>query len=489
MRSRTTGSNTSITRRKFLKYSGLLAGTLAVSAKLRASATANQSRPKVVHVYSSQATDWDYSTGWYGDYVDQDVVYEMVDWGVKELTGTTDRTAAWHALIPDYSPGQSVAIKVNLNNCLDALDQDNIIDALIHPVNAVIRGLTEIGCDESDIWVYDAIRVIPERLQNGCAFPGVHFAGGDASNPQEFSDTEKVIFQTPDDVPALADQGICTVLVNADYLINMPIMKKHGDAWVSLSFKNHLGSIEKCDVLHRHIFPYDYNYRPGYSPLVDIYRNRHFGDKTILTIGDGLYGSRDRESSPPQPWITFDNQAPNSLFFSRDPVALDCVMYDFLDAEAGIPAGADDYLVLAAQEGFGVFEHRVPGISVPEQWYSLIDYTFLDLEQPIRLGVHCRDDAAYLSWSPHRYPAPAGYRTLFVSETGEPPNEGSSPIDLSDPDQLNTQLTGLTLYSLYEVWIEAFDAQGFALAESNHVLVLPTDKSLYIPMIHWSQSQ
>ena len=76
-----------------------------------------------------------------------------------------------------------------------------------------------------------------------------------------------------------------------------------------------------------------------------------------------------------------------------------------------------------------------------------------------------------------------------MTETGAPPNEGDSPIDLTDPDQLNTQLTGLTLYSLYEVWIEAYDAQGFALAESNHVLILPTDKLLYFPMIHWSQSQ
>lgn len=39
----------------------------------------------------------------------------------------------------------------------------------------------------------------------------------------------------------------------------------------------------------------------------------------------------------------------------------------------------DDHLRLAAQEDLGVFEHRAPGASSPEEWYSLIDYVYLDL--------------------------------------------------------------------------------------------------------------
>ena len=40
-----------------------------------------------VRVKPFRATGWDFSTGWYGDFVDQDVVYEMVDWGVMALIG------------------------------------------------------------------------------------------------------------------------------------------------------------------------------------------------------------------------------------------------------------------------------------------------------------------------------------------------------------------------------------------------------------------
>ena len=130
---------------------------------------------------------------------------------------------------------------------------------------------------------------------------------------------------------------------------------------------------------------------PDYSPLVDIYRNPHIIGKTVLTIADGLYGSRLDQESAPVPWVTFGNQAPNSMLFSLDPVAIDCVMYDYLEVEAGVTSGGDDYLVHAAREGLGVCEHRAPGESDPADWYSLIDYVYLDLirEQRVFLpSVH-----------------------------------------------------------------------------------------------------
>jgi uncharacterized protein (DUF362 family) len=311
----------------------------------------------------------------------------MVNRGLMELTGTASRAAAWQALIPGYVPGQRVAIKANLNNAWSLADSDNIIDALIEPVNSVIRGLVELGVAEADIWVYDAVRSMPNRFRNGCDFAAVQFSGADW-NAQGFSASEKVAFAHP----SVPDLRISRVLVEASYLINMPIMKKHSHAQVTLSFKNHFGTIENCGDAHGPTFPGDSSYSPDYTPLVDIYRNPHFGGKTVLTMGDGLYASRGDQSSRPSPWVTFGNGAPNSLFFSTDPVAIDCVMYDFLEAEAGVPAAADDYLVLAAQEGLGVFEHRAPEAPAPGDWYSLIDYRYLDLDVET---VH----RAYVPWA------------------------------------------------------------------------------------------
>jgi uncharacterized protein (DUF362 family) len=389
-----------ITRRRFLTGAAAAAGYLAVSPARRLIGAAPESnaegrelphhvflplvathrppKPKVVHIHSSDATSWDYATGWYGDFVSQNEVDHLVDRGVMELTGTASRAAAWQALIPGYVAGQRIAIKVNLNNAGTMADSDNRVDALIEVVNSVVQGLVDAGVSQPDVWVYDAVRSIPNRFRNGCDYAGVVFSGSDV-NFQGFSNTQVVNFDEPPGT-LLPDQRISQVLVDAHYLINMPIMKKHGHAYVTLAFKNHFGSIQKCWEVHELTFPYMAAYEPEYSPMVDIYRNPHFGAKTVLTIGDGLYGSRGDQSSTPAPWVTFGSQAPNSLFFSLDPVALDCVMYDFLVAEAGVASGADNYLVAAAQEGLGVFEHRASGVSDPEEWYSLIDYVYVDLD-------------------------------------------------------------------------------------------------------------
>ena len=386
-------SGDAITRRQFLAGAATAAGGLlglapGVAARRRhPSGTAGPgSGSRVVHVHSSQATAWDYTTGWFGEFVSQPEVNKMVNRGLMALTGTTSRAAAWQALIPGYVPGERVAIKANLNNAWSLADSDNIIDALIEPVNSVVRGLVERGVAESDICVFDAVRSIPHRFRNGCDFPAVQFSGADW-NPQGFSATETAAFSHP----SVPDQPISQVLVGATYLINVPIMKKHSHAYVTLSFKNHFGSIQTCGDLHGPTFPDDGLYSAAYNPLVELYQNPHFAGKTVLTIGDGLYASRGNQSTRPEPWITFGNEAPNSLFFATDPVAVDCVMYDFLEAEAGVPAAAGDYLVLAAQAGLGVCEHRGPEARGPDDWYSLIDYVHLDLDLET---VH----RAYVPW-------------------------------------------------------------------------------------------
>ena len=469
-----------VSRREFLRLSALLAGLAAIKPDRSLVAAPTLPKPKVVHTYCDRAVDWDFSTGWYGDYVDQTVVSQMVDRGLMELTGRKSREDAWKALIPNYQSGQRVAIKANFNNARSTDDSDNVIDALVEPVNAVIAGLKELGVAESDIWVYDAVRSIPTRFQNGCDYPGVQFSGDWTSNPQGFSATEKVSFDTPSGGPALADLRISKVLIDADYLINMPVMKKHWAAWVTLSFKNHFGSIDNCAALHRYTFPSHDDYTSEYNPLVDIYSNPHFGAKTVLTIGDGLYGSRVNQESVPQPWITFDDDAPRSLFFSQDPVAIDSVMYDFLKEEAGVDPGGDDYLALAAQAGLGVHEHRSSGTLDRDDWYEKIDYVYVDVDGFVKLRGLWRDGTAYLHWNKPFDPNLAGYRIHYSDESGG--LAGSSVIDVPDPEQLAYELTGLTMYTLYKVWIEPYDGSDQSLGESNQIPILPTDIIYHLPL-------
>jgi len=99
----------------------------------------------------------------------------------------------------------------------------------------------------------------------------------------------------------------------------------------------------------------------------------------VLTIGDGLYGARiNNYDEVPSPWPTFGNNSPNSLFFSIDPVAIDCVMYDFLDREGGVPNGSDDYLKLANAQGLGTFEHWDGS-----HQYHAIDYQRIEVDSEL----------------------------------------------------------------------------------------------------------
>lgn len=332
---------------------------------------------KVVHVHSESATFWNGQTD-YWNYVASNTVDAMVDEGMMELTGTTNLTAAWQAIIPGYQNGDAIAIKVNCNNAMSCNDTDGQIDALPQPVDAIVRGLTQAGVAEADIWIFEARRRIPDRFVNGISYNGVQYfdhdcriwAGFDSNDPNAI-----VTFNPPGGIPMPPTTRITDVMINAKYLINVPIIKTHGLTGVTLTFKNHFGTINQPAPLHPYVGMSEQYYQSDYSLFVDLYLNPHIVGKTVLILADALFGAKDGTTSPPATWQTFNGQVPNSLFFSLDPVAIDCVMCDFLAAEVALPDHTDDYLGLASDAGLGVYERGDPWGS----GYSLIDYYLIEM--------------------------------------------------------------------------------------------------------------
>ncbi len=328
---------------------------------------------KVVQVRSQKATSWNGESN-YWEYVNQSVVNEMVDRGVIALTGAATITDAWRTLIPNYQPGQKIAIKVNFNNSWVCGNIAGVIDALVQPVNALVSRLEQIGVAHADVCVFDAVRAIPNRFVEA-GLDGISYFDQICFNNAGFSDQPEayVTFYPPVGM-SMPPEKITDVLLNAAYLINMPIMKGgHPLGGVTLGFKNHFGTIHNCSALHDYMDavrkPGGYN--PDYNPMVDFFRNPHIGGKTVLTIGDALFAARDF-NGPPEIWGTFDGQVPNSLFFATDPVAIDCVMHDFIAAELGegLTPAANRYLVLAGRAGLGVYESVDPWV----ESYSQIKY-------------------------------------------------------------------------------------------------------------------
>jgi uncharacterized repeat protein (TIGR01451 family) len=346
-------------------------------------------RPRVVFTRLTGTTSWDYSTGYYGDFVDQDKVNQIFDAGLLAFTSSTTPQEAWSKIIPDYSPGKKIAVKVNLNNARDGRsDPENYTNAIIHPVNALVRSLKTYGVEEGNVIIFDAMRYMPDFFVCKSLYAGVQFASYQAKTSCTPSKSIiKATYNSPDPSAIVDFTGpwpnrkVPDLLVNATYVIDMPIFKSHSTYYgVSGAIKNQMGSISgpKADATYDD-FHYNGNDQTN-NPFWDFYKNPNIKDKTVLIITDAIFGGKDccnqMKTNPPK-FKLFDNRPPEGLFFTADPVANDSIIYDFLTKEAqlqGKSIARTDYLEVFARNGAGVHEH-----CPYTQACSSIDYQKIDL--------------------------------------------------------------------------------------------------------------
>ncbi len=322
---------------------------------------------RVVWCRDTTATLWDGVTGhwWDDNSTKQDVVDKMMSKNICRLTGDSNEKEAWNKIFSyynstnnrgekGYQSGELVAVKINCNNAYEGYgDVDNQIDASKQTVLALIRQLVNYaGVPQYKIMFYEAIRVIPDRIYEPChqEFPGVLWMDSKGNNENGRLPVvwhEHALHYSGE---TKCGTSIPQKVFEASYLINMSLMKGHISMGISLTAKNHYGSINAQD------HPW---YNPGvYHPFVDLIGSKYLGGKTILYIIDGLYGIRDVNDIVSKEFAAWNNlfngQWLSSIFMSQDPVAIDGVGYDFLRSEFGDRLGkssgapADTYMYEAA---------------------------------------------------------------------------------------------------------------------------------------------
>jgi hypothetical protein len=356
---------------------------------------------RVVWVRDSTATTWNSEFGeghWWDDkFTNQEKVDRMMEKDLLALTGASTASESWNKIFTfhnkthekgytGYQKGQKIAVKINCNNAYEGYaDVDNQIDASKQTVLGMLRQLVNnAGVDQKDILVYEAIRVIPDRIYKPChkEFPDVQWmdSKGNGENgrlPVQWRpNTIKYSGQTK------CGTSIPQLVYDADYIVNMTLMKGHPSVGVSLTAKNHYGTINSQD------HPW---FKMGeYHPFVDMIASKYLGGKTVLFMLDGLYGIRDVNDPVTREYAgwykLFGGQWLSSIFMSLDPLAIDAVGYDFLRAEYGARLGrgtgavADAYMHEAAlannppsgtiymQDG-----KRVQSLGVHEHWNNAKD--------------------------------------------------------------------------------------------------------------------
>jgi hypothetical protein len=187
---------------------------------------------------------------------------------------------------------------------------------------------------------------------------------------------------------AISDK-LCALYQTCDYLINIPTLKGHKYAGITMFAKNHFGSQSRGSADHLHdglIIPASNPVRPGfglYRVQVDLMGHQLRGGKTLFFLMDALY-TAPFELDKPRKWqmAPFNDQWTSSLFLSQDPVAIESVGYDFLRSEF---SDADDYPWLQ-MDGVDDYLHQAADST---NWPNGISYDPEKDGVPIgSLGVH-----------------------------------------------------------------------------------------------------
>ena len=325
---------------------------------------------RVVWVQDPKVSSWDGKTGfWWDDKVTSQVEADkMMNSALISLTGENTLSKAWKALFvhfnktkkgkaEGYQDSQKIAIKINMNNNTSHAST-NEINASPQVTLALLRTLIrDAQIPQKNITVFDASRFIPDEIFNKChqEFREVVFVDNTGGEGRVKSTYVEHAIPYSKDNGQLA-QGLATCAVDADYLINVALLKGHGGSGVTLCAKNYYGvtSIENNwrKNFHDNFIP-DPQGKPVYLTFVDFLGHKDLGEKTMLFLIDGLYGAKLVNGVPSPKWQMkpFNGNWPCSLFGSQDGVAIDAVGLDFLRSEwpdMDDISNSDQYLIEAA---------------------------------------------------------------------------------------------------------------------------------------------
>ena len=304
---------------------------------------------RVAWGHNPNIASWDGKTGfwWEDKYNNQKETDQLLGKTLFTLTKKQSEKKAWEVLFTfynkskrnktqGYQAGEKIAIKINVNN-VDAHESNNRINANPQLVLSLLSSLVDEGAVPQEyITVADPSRFITNNIFDKChaAFPKVHFVdhnGGDGREKATFKENGFVYSSSFD----RSTTGLATCFVEADYIINMALMKGHVGQGVTLVAKNFFGCLNiETDWRknsHGPGFSQNKEGKRQYSVYPDFIGHKDLGGKTILYLVDGIYSNKFVDGIPESKWTLapFNNQWPGSLFASQDAVAIESVVLDF----------------------------------------------------------------------------------------------------------------------------------------------------------------
>jgi uncharacterized protein (DUF362 family) len=318
---------------------------------------------------------------------DREAIHKTVNQGLVALTGADDPVEAWRTFV---SPGECVGIKVVPNGHPGAPTSPELI-------LEVIDGLKSAGIKLKDMVVFDRYRrefmaagyqkILPAGVAWGGLTPDewdqgqmkLKFDGGDAISgydPDDYVQTMIVCRgQDPKDDRVYRSHLGRIVKHRLDKIIGLPCIKDHHAAGVTGALKNMSHGLVN-NVFRSHSNPQGIAMNVFIPTVV---RHPVIRTKCVLHIMDGMRAVWEGGPFGNDPKWLWDY---NALLFATDPVAMDHIEWDIIDAkrkQMGIPGtgavgrlAADpnkieaydirqpQYIAMAGQVGLGLFDYKSP---------------------------------------------------------------------------------------------------------------------------------
>jgi uncharacterized protein (DUF362 family) len=268
-------------------------------------------RGKVVRVHAERSIDAKTES------VDANTVRQMLSSGMRSLTGDKTDPAAWSRFV---SAQDVVGIKVNSSGAPHIMSTPEL-------VGGIAENLIAAGVAAGNIWVYermgDQMRTIPYRrfLPEKVNIHAVENSRGSivGYDPRVYVD---VNFFGEEDTRSNLVRLVTEKLTK---IINVPNMKEHQAAGVTGCLKNiSYGNFSNVGRSHQHQKTNTYSFI-GTLATVEPLRSR-----TVLHIMDGLRGVWHAGPFSTDARFRF---YPKQILFGTDPVAMDRLLIDVIEAK------------------------------------------------------------------------------------------------------------------------------------------------------------
>ncbi len=284
-------------RRRFLRAGGAVAAGLALGAAPGPAQVADA--PRIAAIRSTVVQP---AVG----RLNPQVLLRMLDAGVSHVTGIEAADKAWASL---FASDDVVALKVNTSG-------GPLLSTAKALADAVIERLAGLGISRDNIVIYDRT----DGMLGACGYAlntGAGVKCGGVDGHWEDKTVSQGAFRGK--LPVIL--GLCSAIVN------LPILKDAAGAGITVSMKNHFGTISNPSQCHGN----------GCDPYIaDVNALPQIRSKQRLIVCDATSACFEGGPGADPRYIW----QPNTLLLGTDPVALDTAglaMIDEKRVQQGLP--------------------------------------------------------------------------------------------------------------------------------------------------------